>query len=87
MKIRTRTENEEGMRQAIARAMLRHEERVALRAMTDGHNTPFDLPPAGETIDDDIAFSAVAEESDRLPSAGLLAPSPRTFSSLEVAHA
>lgn len=68
MKIRTRTENEEGMRQTILRAL--------------NHQPPREeLPPAGETIDEDIAFAAVAEESRGLQDfpSGLLAPSPRPF--------
>ncbi len=75
MKIRTRTEDQEGMRQTIMRALGKPPRRE-------------ELPPAGETIDEDIAFAAVPEDSMRPDSPhGLLAPAPRPFSCREVAHA
>ncbi len=81
MKIRTRTEDQEGMRQTIARAMLRNEERIFLSRCAEA------MPPACETIDEDIAFAAVPEDSMRPDSPhGLLAPAPRRFFG-EVAHA
>ena len=74
MKIRTRVNSREGMRQVILRAMDNHNNQPLLR----------DLPPAGLTFDDDLTALAAGPDcagmgTQDTSSADLLGPAPRRF--------